>query len=80
MKNCRPTLILLIVQKQAQSGICACFSTKMLRIYAQPLLNPVLLRSQKTGEKTGHLIGSPFSLSAGTATWSQGACLRCKSA
>jgi hypothetical protein len=53
MKNCRPTLILLIVQKQAQSGICACFSTKMLRIYAQPLLNPVLLRSQKTGEKTG---------------------------
>jgi hypothetical protein len=53
MKDSRPRLILLIVQKQAQMGICACFSAKVRSIYAQPPLNAMLLRSQKTGEKTG---------------------------
>jgi hypothetical protein len=33
--------------------ICACFSAKVRSIYAQPPLNAMLLRSQKTGEKTG---------------------------
>jgi hypothetical protein len=36
MKNCRLTLILLIVQKQAQIGIFACF-------YASKLLYSIVL-------------------------------------